>query len=415
MNCSGINQWKCFLKALAICNDSQEKKTYLSNAIQHAFSILKTLEVSEKKPFTNELLRIAKSLSPEDYTVVTECINALSQNSEAFESVSLRHELQQPNFWKGLKEKTAKVKGIIFQGLGEEKNFEVPIGIILQLLKDQPSPSCFYRSIHCQLGVSNDTELVELPEYQIRAFFPGFAPQAIDGSFQKTGSINCPLKLNISKAEYLLIKKYVETFPRPSLFDKSGEETAELLELLLYAGHTDLYEQLEIHLGVKRPGLQIKQDNQRHSLEKVIWYGNFYANSIEPQIRNQLENYFSAMLSQLVFCWKRQSIPPRKGFKSIEALKTGEKQFPFEEKSYSEPASKPDKFVKLLKIFNLIKLSRIVINFNGPKWFWEGIITLESLSTISFKNNQFLQNPHCQQALVALIQKQNLIIEIKDN
>ncbi len=413
MNITIINFWANLISVTAAIRDSPQKKTSLIAAIEQIAAMIDCSNIQVRGQIAWELLKTAKPLGSADYSAIiakiAECISP--GEPEALEAYRVSgwqinnnrlfvraDELKQPDFWGSLEKASKECIGIVIQGSKEDAF--VPIGMIQQLVKEKPDPECFQRKIYCLLEEHFDQlEGIELPEFQVRAMFPNFVSHALEGVFQKTGTIEKPLKLGVSKDGLRQIKEYLEIFPHPDIFDQSGEDTAELLEMLIYAGHNGLYDQLEVELGMHRPGLSFKQDKERYSIQRAYWYANLYANTQQPQVRHQLEEYFSSMLFQLVFGWKRQLRPPGQKFISIEALNTGEKQPPREVGRRPEEVPTPELFEPILDIFRQIELSRIVIKGNGPKWFWEGLKTLVSLSEICFQQNSQLLNPDCQKAL----------------
>lgn len=316
--------------------------------------------------------------------------------------------LKTPDFWKNLEFKSKDISEVVFTfGEGE---ISIPAGMVQRLIRGQPDSLCLKRKAYCQfLDLQNRREIVELPEFQVRVIFPLFARHCLGRDFKRHGTQEDPLNLNISKENYLLIKEYLETGSSKDVFDRSGSEVAELFELLAYIGHFELFEQLEALLE-----LSLRQDRKTYLEERLIWYANLYANISIPRIRHQLEEYFSTMLSKLVVTWKKQSTPQRAKFVSIQAQKNGEIQQPNKRKLDCDYLPKPDSLESIIDVFKEIKLSYLVINFDGPKWFWESLKTIESLSKICFRQNSHLLNPNCQKALKEMAQKPKLVLEVPE-
>lgn len=382
--------------------NNTQKKSRIINLIDQMWSGIEFSTVNDLGTFTWKLLKKSKALTPEHFIeITTKVVQDVSESSEDYRSTGWMiknnclhiraDELYRSDFWNRLRKNIEKMDKIVIQGI----DHEIPIGIVQELMKRQPDPLCFQKNVQCIFESEPQREL--FPEYLIRALFPNLFP-SVEIAFQTNGNPERSLNLKVDWQAFTQIKKYIETVPRPDLFQIQGGDAAELIELLCYAGHA---EHLEKYLGITRLGSPVKQEKQLCSTEKLEWFGNLYVNLKQPQIREQIENYFSHILFHVVYSWKRSQRPIRKrSFISKQGLQTGETQLsPRNNRPIQENLPPiPKFFPELIQILDEIRIPHLIIKYEAPDWFWQQIKTLDSLTSISLYQTQ-LTNPHCKHAL----------------
>ncbi len=254
-----------------------------------------------------------------------------------------------------------------------------PLGSITEQVKQKPEPGCFQSTVHCILDGS--PESIKMPESLLRVLFPHLLP-ALSGEFARQGTEARPLEIAINADQLLLAQRYVDTLPRPTIHTLGAAHSARLRDILDYGGSelgVELQEQIQAHFT---------KNQRNYSPENLLWSGEYYANTKQPVTRMQLEEYFGRALVVSVF----QARPRlRQQFPSLKAIAAGAERIPVQ-KTLRDKIPRPDSFEQIIDILRQIDLTRLVLDIDGPAWFWEGIGSLKGLKEIEVSNSTILQN-----------------------